>query len=149
MSSHCGIGSYGPSFVIRGVHKYIHWHLTVEYRAIKSLLSYYGRFWKNFQQISLIRCRIILLSVLDFSNNFIMRALRPFVFSKLTRTRLLDISGNLIETIEPEFFENMHDIRVLNLTTRNCIKTNKHQYHRSWKIGLTELDLSGNHVESN
>ena len=53
------------------------------------------------------------LSVLDFSSNYI-RALRPFVFSNLTRTRLLDLSNNRIEKIEPEFFENMQDIRVLN-----------------------------------
>ncbi|XP_030840867.1 toll-like receptor 5 [Strongylocentrotus purpuratus] len=81
------------------------------------------------------------LSVLDFSSNYI-RALRPFVFSNLTRTRLLDLSNNRIEKIEPEFFENMQDIRVLKLIANNIKHINPN--NSSWKIGLTELDLSGN-----
>eukprot|EP00057_Strongylocentrotus_purpuratus_P021542 XP_011676016.1 PREDICTED: insulin-like growth factor-binding protein complex acid labile subunit [Strongylocentrotus purpuratus] len=84
------------------------------------------------------------LSVLNFSSNYI-HALYPFVFSNLTRTRLLDVSDNFIETVEPDFFENMQDIRVLKLKN-NKIKYINTNNNCSWKIGLTELDLSFNYL---
>ncbi|XP_030850381.1 slit homolog 3 protein-like [Strongylocentrotus purpuratus] len=79
--------------------------------------------------------------LLDFSNNKV-NALYPFVFSNLTLLDQLVLSHNKIATIEPNFFDGMQALKVLNMNGNQVRRINTGNH--AWTINLIELYLSWN-----
>eukprot|EP00057_Strongylocentrotus_purpuratus_P018075 XP_011672549.1 PREDICTED: toll-like receptor 3 [Strongylocentrotus purpuratus] len=79
------------------------------------------------------------LEILDLDTNQLY-APYPRVFSNLTSLRQFHLQNNGIVTIEQDFFEGMHNLRVLDLRYNNIKDINTNNL--SWTIDLTELNIS-------
>ena len=81
------------------------------------------------------------VSGLDLEHNKCSR-LQHFVFSNLTNVIFLNLKGNHLESIEPEFFEGMNNLETLILSLNDIGTVNP--LNSTWKINLRKLDVSGN-----
>nr|XP_054752891.1 toll-like receptor 3 [Lytechinus pictus] len=81
------------------------------------------------------------LKNLDISRNQ-LRNLYPFVFSNLTRVRQFKLVLNKIVTLEPNYFEGMWNLRVLNVNSNMIKQVNTIRI--PWSVNLNELHIGYN-----
>ncbi|XP_041461589.1 toll-like receptor 4 [Lytechinus variegatus] len=83
------------------------------------------------------------LSVLTFKENH-LKNLHPFVFSNLTTLKQLIIIDNYvsIDNIQPNFFDGMHALEVLNMSNNGILQINPS--NQNWTLNVTHINLRKN-----